>query len=64
MNENYVYLTRRNIAESPKYPFTLNAISLHIFKAKKNGLDKAIFRIGKKILIREDLFIEWLESRK
>lgn len=33
-----------------------------IFNGKKIGFDKCVYRIGKKILIRQDKFEEWMES--
>lgn len=32
-------------------------------KRKANGLDKAICKLGKKILINEDLFFEWFDAQ-
>ncbi len=43
---------------------TTNGIRHVIFNKEKNGLDKsgAICRIGKKLLIDEAKFIEWIQS--
>lgn len=55
------YLTVNQMAE--KCPaFSSNSLRYHIFNETKNGLDKAIKRIGRKVLINEDLFFEWIES--
>ena len=35
-----------------------------IFNAKKNGFDKVIKRCGRRILIDEQAFFEWVESQQ
>jgi hypothetical protein len=35
----------------------------YILHAHKNGLASALRRVGKKVLIRRDLFITWLEKQ-
>ena len=35
-----------------------------IFHAEKNGLSKAIVRIGGRVYIDRDVFNEWLESKR
>ncbi|HYT01789.1 MAG TPA: hypothetical protein VEP90_15520 [Methylomirabilota bacterium] len=34
-----------------------------IFNAKKNGFDKVIKRVGRRILIDEAAFFEWVKNR-
>lgn len=63
MND-FRFLTKKQLLATGKYPFSLNALSLLIFKSKENGLDEAVFRVGRRVLIREDLFDNWLQSRK
>lgn len=56
------YLTVKQMAE--KHPaFSESSLRYHIFHEHKNGIDKAIRRIGRKIIINENLFFEWLESQ-
>ena len=33
-----------------------------IFNAKKNGFDSVVRRIGRRILINEDAFFDWMEN--
>ena len=61
--KHYTYLTSRQLAECGRYPFTAAALNMLVFRSKTNGLEKAIRRVGRKILISEDLFIAWLESK-
>lgn len=47
-----------------KYPaFSESSLRYHIFHEAKNGLDKAIRRIGRKILIDEEAFFAWVEDQ-
>jgi hypothetical protein len=56
------YRTIRQIAEGGRYPFTIGQIRYYLVFRHKNGLDKAVRKIGKRIYLREDLFEEWIES--
>jgi hypothetical protein len=56
------YLTVKLLAE--KYEaFTEASLRHFIFHEHSNGLHKAIRRVGTKVLIDEDKFIEWIEER-
>jgi hypothetical protein len=56
------YLTVRQISE--KYPaFSQGGIRSLIFNAHHNGFSQCIRRIGRKILIKESIFIEWVEGK-
>ncbi|WNV04976.1 hypothetical protein RP726_00845 [Candidatus Methylospira mobilis] len=47
---------------SEKNPaFTQAAIRNYVFNAKTNGFDTCIIRIGRKILIDEAAFFQWIE---
>jgi Helix-turn-helix domain len=41
---------------------TNGSVRSWIFNRKKIGFDKCLYKIGKKILIRQDKFEEWMES--
>jgi len=57
------YLTVRQMAE--KHPaFSEASLRYHIFHENQNGLAEAIRRVGRKILINESLFFEWVENQK
>lgn len=60
---------------SQKHPaFSLSSLRNLLFKAKQrmtsigaiqgNGLEKAVIRVGRKILIDEEIFFEWLDDQK
>lgn len=44
--------------------FSESALRWHVFNAKTNGLDRAIIRVGRKLLIDETEFCKWLESKR
>ena len=56
------YLTVKQMAA--KHPaFSEASLRYHIFNEAKNGIDKAVRSVGRKILINEELFFEWLEAQ-
>jgi len=56
------YLTVRQLPE--RHPaFTQGGIRALIFNAEKNGFHKCLRRCGRKILIDEKAFFEWLETQ-
>lgn len=56
------YLTVKQMAA--RHPaFSESSLRYHIFHEEANGLAKAIRRVGRKILINENLFLNWLESQ-
>lgn len=42
--------------------FSEASLRYHIFNEKNNGLSCALIRVGRKILIKENEFFEWIES--
>lgn len=55
--------TLRQLAERNP-AFTEGALRWHVFNAKTNGLDSAIVRIGRRVLIDEQAFSQWLERHR
>ncbi|NCC03385.1 MAG: DNA-binding protein [Proteobacteria bacterium] len=43
--------------------FSESSLRFLIFNASKNGIDRAIKRIGRKILIDEEAFFGWVEDQ-
>lgn len=56
------YWTFKQICESKRFPFTKGQLSKLAMDRAKNGLDKCIFKVGKKLIFRIDLFEKWIES--
>ena len=44
--------------------FTEGALRWHVFNSKQNGLDRAIVRVGRRVLIDECEFSRWLEQKR
>lgn len=57
------YCTIKQIANDPIFCFTVPMLRYYILHAHKNGLAPAVRRIGRKVLIRRDLFIKWIEKQ-
>lgn len=63
MNDNIKYLSTKQVVISGKYPFTLPMIRHYLLHRHKNGLEKAVRKIGKRLFLREDLLDAWIESQ-
>lgn len=61
--EGYCYNTVKQIADDPIFCFTIPMLRYYVLHAHKNGLAPAIRRLGRKVLIRRDLFVKWLENQ-
>lgn len=60
---NYEYRSLQQIVSSTKYPFTIGQLRHYLLKRHKNGLNKAVRRIGKRLYLRQDLFDQWIEEQ-
>lgn len=63
MNRETKYQTVSDIAKNPKYPFTEPMLRHHLLHRHKNGLNKAVSKTGKRLVIRSDLFDAWIENQ-
>jgi hypothetical protein len=59
----HIYCTIKQIAADPNFCFTVPMLRYYVLHAHKNKLASAIRRIGKKVVIRKDLFIKWIEEQ-
>lgn len=64
MDESIKYLSAPQIEESPNYPFSMGQIRHFLLNRHKNGLKKAVVRIGKRLYLRQDLFNQWIEEQR
>lgn len=64
MSDEKLYSSPEEIIESNRYPFTMGQLRHYMLFRHKNGLDKAVRKIGKRLVIRMDYFNEWIESFK
>jgi hypothetical protein len=60
---DYEYRSPQQIVDSAKYPFTMGQLRHYLLKRHKNGLDKAVRCIGKRLYLRQDLFDQWIEEQ-
>ena len=50
---------------SQKHPaFSEASLRYHIFHEESNGISSALVRLGRKILIKEEAFFGWIESKE
>ena len=50
---------------SARHPgFSVPALRHLIFDSRRNGFDRVIFRIGKKLLLEESSFRGWIEQQQ
>ena len=57
------YVTVKQLAEDPTLCFTEPMLRYYILHRHKNGLAKAIRHIGRKCVLRKDIFIQWIEEQ-
>ena len=63
MTEDRIYVTVKQLAEDSNLCFSVSMLRYYILNAHKNGLSSAIRRVGRKVLIRKDLFLDWIEKQ-
>ena len=56
-----LYRTVKQLASDPAFCLRSD-VRYYLLHAHSNGLGPAVRRIGRKVLIRRDLFIEWIET--
>jgi len=62
--ESPIYWSLQQIIASEKYPFTMGQMRHFLLFRHKNGLQIAVRKIGKRLVLRMDLFDQWIESQK
>lgn len=58
------YLSIKQIAENAKYPFTVPMMRHYLLNRHTNGLENAVYKIGKRLFLRSDLLDQWIESKR
>lgn len=61
---NPTYWSPQQIVTSGKYPFTMGQIRHLLLYRHRNGLQDAVRKVGKRLMLRADLFDEWIEEQK
>ena len=62
-NKQITFKSKKEIIEDPNLPFTKGMISHYILNAETNGLKPCLRRVGKRVLFRYDLFLDWIDSQ-
>lgn len=60
---NNEYRSLQQIVDDARYPFTMGQLRHYLLKRHKNGLEKAVRCIGKRLYLRQDLFDQWIEEQ-
>jgi hypothetical protein len=60
---NYEYISPKQITTCGRYPFSLAQVRHFLLFRHRNGLASAIRKVGKRILLRADLWEAWLEGQ-
>jgi len=61
--EVHDYASPQQLIKSGRYPFTMGQLRHFLLCRHKNGLDRAVRKIGKRIVLRIDLFEQWIENQ-
>jgi len=57
------YWSPQQIVASGKYPFTMGQIRHLLLHRHRNGLQEAVRKVGKRLVLRVDLFEQWIDSQ-
>lgn len=60
---NGLYQTPKQLVASGRYPFTLAQLRYFLLYRHRNGLQNAVRKIGKRLVLRMDLFDQWIEDQ-
>jgi hypothetical protein len=60
---NYEYISPKQITTCGRYPFSLAQVRHFLLFRHRNGLSEAVRKIGKRIVLRTDLWEAWLEHQ-
>jgi hypothetical protein len=61
--ENHLYWSPQQIVSSGQYPFSMGQLRHMLLYRHRNGLQGAVRKIGKRLVLRVDLFNQWIESQ-
>lgn len=60
---NQEYWSPQQIVMSGKYPFSMGQVRHLLLHRHRNGLQEAVRKIGKRLVLRIDLFDQWIEGQ-
>ena len=59
----YQYWSPQQVVKSGKYPFTMGQIRHLLLYRHRNGLQSAVRKVGKRLVLRMDIFDQWIEGQ-
>jgi hypothetical protein len=59
----FEYWSPQQIVTSGKYPFSMGQVRHLLLHRHRNGLQEAVRKIGKRLVVRVDLFDQWIEGQ-
>lgn len=57
------FWTPKQIVASGKYPFSMGQLRHLLLYRHRNGLQQAVRKIGKRLVLRMDLFEQWIDNQ-
>jgi hypothetical protein len=61
--KDYIYWSPQQIVTSGKYPFSMGQIRHLLLYRHRNGLQDVVKKIGKRLMLRLDLFDQWIDAQ-
>lgn len=62
--EHYEYQSPQQLVASGRYPFTIGQFRHLLLYRHRNGLGAAVRKVGKRLMLRVDLFEKWIEEQR
>ncbi len=60
---NYEYWSPQKIVSSGRYSLSMGQVRHLLLFRHRNGLHNAVRKIGKRLMLRIDLFEQWIENQ-
>jgi len=57
------YFRVKGLAKTGRHPFSEKQLRRLLYDRENNGLSKCCRKVGEMVLIREDLFLDWIENQ-
>jgi len=61
--EDKKYYFAKQVVDSGRYPFTMGQMRHLLLYRHRNGLDKVVIKVGKRLVFRMDLFDIWIDNQ-
>lgn len=59
----HIYWSPQQIVTSGKYPFSMGQLRHFLLHRHRNGLQATVRKVGKRLVLRMDLFDQWIEKQ-